>query len=336
MPITSLRRTNLRPTCFPGGVWLISLVLLAWALPGGAPASEQPQWRARGTEQFRIIYRPADEDQARIAQRAATVALGRLQRALDIELEGRVEIKLCHTQQEFNEFVGEKSVPWVMGRAFPRENRVVVKALGPQRIGKLVAHELCHIVLERKLEQTGAPAPRWLHEGLAKYATEDLPMPDQQTLSHAVAADELLNLDELEKAFAGPVEKVNLAYAQSYTLVRYLAELNPGEGLGQFLEELGRVGAVDRALVRAYHQPVAQLEQQWLAQVRRAYMGRGMMDKYGAIIWIGMVGLFAVVVVIKLSRAGAIRRRMQQEERLHQLLEGPDEDRSPDSQEAEQ
>ncbi len=323
----------MRRPCLPGAVALMAPVLLALVLP---VAAEQSQWRARGTEQFRILYRPADEDQARIAQRAATVALDRLQQALDIKLEGRTEIKLCHTQREFNEFVGEEAPPWIMGRAFPAQNLVVVKALGPQRIGKLVAHELSHIVLQRKLDETGAPDPRWLHEGLAKYATEDLPMEDQQILSQAVAARKLLKFDELEKAFAGPVEKVNLAYAQSYTLVRYLTQLNPGEGVGEFLEELGQVGDVERALVRAYHQPVAQLEEQWLAQVRRVYMGRGIMDKYGAIIWMGMVGLFLVVVMVKLFRARVIRRRMQQEEQLHQLAEAGGQDQSLDSQEAEQ
>jgi len=320
-----------RRTRLSGAIALMAPVLLVLVLPVAAD-----QWQARGTEQFRILYRPADEDQARIAQRAATVALRRLQQALDLNLEDRIQIKLCHTQREFNEFVGEEAPPWIMGQAFPAGNQVVVKALGPQRIGKLVAHELCHIVLQHKLDQTGAPGPRWLHEGLAKYATEDLPMEDQQILSQAVAAGKLLKFDELEKAFAGPVEKVNLAYAQSYTLVRYLTQLNPGEGVGEFLEELGQVGNVERALVRAYHQPVAQLEQQWLAQVRRVYMGRGIMDKYGAIIWMGMVGLFLVVVVVKLFRARAIRRRMQQEEQLRQLTEADRQDQSLDSQEAAQ
>ena len=309
---------------------LIIAVIIS-TLPAAAGVSAQPPRRARGDEQFRILYWPADEEQAIIAQQAATVALGRLQQALDIQPERRIQIEICHTQREFNQCVGQRSAPWIMGRAFPSQDRVVVKALGPQRIGKLVAHELCHIILQAKLDQTGAPALRWLHEGLAKYATEDLPMADQQILSQAAAADKLLSLAELEEAFKGPVEKVNLAYAQSYTLVRYLTELSPGEGLGQFLAELGRTDQVDRALVRAYHKPVAQLEEEWLAQVQRVYMGRGIMDKYGLIIWIAMVGIFAVAVAVKLVRARHIRRRMQEEERLRELLEGDEDGRFFDS-----
>lgn len=320
----------MRPPVF-SVIELILIAAITLAGPIRVCVGEQARQRARGTEQFRILYAPADEEQAIIAQQAATIALRRLQQALDIKLQRRIQIEMCHTQQEFNQCVGEANPPWVMGRAFPGQYRVVVKALGPQRIGRLVAHELTHVVLQHKLDQTGAPAPRWLHEGLAKYVTGDLPMTDQQILSQAAAANKLLTLDELEKAFAGPVAKTSLAYAQSYTLVRYLAELNPGEGLGRFLEELGEVGEVQRALVRAYQKPVAQLQEQWLEQVRRVYMGRGIMDKYGLIIWVAMAGLFLVVVAVKLYRARRIRRRMQEEERLRELLEGGGGDRFSDS-----
>ena len=84
------------------------------------------------------------------------------------------------------------------------------------------------------------------------------------------------------------------------------------------------MGEVDRALVRAYHKPATQLEKEWLAQVRRVYLGRGIMDKYGLIIWVAMAGLFMVVVAVKLWRARRIRRRLQEEERLRELFEGPD------------
>jgi len=301
---------------------LTVIAMLTLALPITVSGNGRSRQRALGTEQFRILYAPADEDQAIIAQQAASTALRRLQQALDIKLQRRIQIHICHTQQEFNHYIGETGPPWLMGQAFPNQSRVVVKAIGPQRIGRLVAHELTHVVLQHKLDQTGAPAPRWLHEGLAQYATGDLPSGRRQVLSQAAAADKLLTLEEVEKAFGGPVAKVNLAYAQSYTLVGYLAQLNPGEGLGRFLDELGEVSDVDRALVRAYHKPAGQLEEEWLGHVRRAYLGRGIMNQYGTIIWVAMAALFAVVVAVKLWRARRIRQRMQQEERLRQLLEG--------------
>ena len=280
----------------------------------GASGAQELARRARGTDEFRIAYWPVDADQAEVAAAAADVAIERLKYSLDVELTQRIEIDLCHTQKEFDEHTGEKNALWIQGRAFPRYYRVVVKALGPRRIGKLIAHELLHVRLQRKLDETGAPAPRWLHEGLAKYVTGDLPRADRQLLSRATRRDELLGINELEAAFAGSPAQISLAYAQGYTLVEYLSALGGKTGLSEFLEELGQVRDVDRALVRTYQKPVSQLEEDWLSQIRHTYIGVRRPDVLGDWLWAGIAGLFLVALAARLRRARAIRERMQEEE----------------------
>ncbi len=301
--------------------WLVGLLtaaigLLLLAAVAGAPCAQEPARRARGSDEFRIAYWPVDADQAEVAAEAAGVAIERLEYVLGVELAQRIEIDLCHTHREFDERTGEKNALWIQGRAFPWEYRVVVKALGPRRIGKLVAHELVHVLLQRKLDETGAPAPRWLHEGLAKYVTGALPMADRQLLAQAARRDQLLGINELAAAFDGPPAQVSLAYTQSYTLVEYLSTLAGEAGLSEFLEELGLVKDVDRALVRAYQMPVSQLEEEWLAQIRHIYIAVRRPDVWGDWLWGGIAGLFIVALVVQLRRSRAIRRRLQEEERL--------------------
>ncbi|MCK4323503.1 MAG: hypothetical protein KAW89_03165, partial [Armatimonadetes bacterium] len=271
--------------------------------------------------ELRVAYWPADEAQAKIATQAGTQAIARLKHTLGLELDQRIHIDLCHTNKEFDEQTAKKNDPWVQGRAFPRQNRVVVKAIGPVRIGKLVAHEILHILLQHKLDETGARASRWLHEGLAKYATGDLPMEERQLLGQTAAAGELLSINELEAAFGGSPQQVSLAYAQSYTLVDYLASLEGKAGLSGFLEELGNVGEVERALIRAYQMPISQLEQQWLREIARIYLPQRSPHILDNWVWIAIVVLFVAAVITRLARARVIRRRMQEEERLRQLTE---------------
>ncbi len=284
--------------------------------------SAQPGTRlVQGTDELRVAYWPADQQQAEIATQAGTQAIARLKATLDMELSQRIHIDLCHTNKEFDERTAEKNDPWVQGRAFPGQNRVVVKAIGPVRIGKLVAHEILHILLQRKLDETGAHAPRWLHEGLAKYATGDLPMEERELLGQAAADGKLLHINELEAAFSGPPQQVSLAYAQSYTLVDYLTSLEGNAGLSDFLEELGNVGDVKRALIRTYQMPISRLEEQWLRQIARVYLpqrGPYALDNW---VWIAIVVLFVAAVITRLARARVIRRRMQEEERIRQLTE---------------
>jgi len=284
-------------------------------------SAQQGTRLVQGTDELRVAYWPADEEQAQIARQAGTRAIARLKHTLGLELDQRIHIDLCHTNKEFDERTAEKNDPWVQGRAFPHQNRVVVKAIGPVRIGKLVAHEILHILLQRTLDETGAFAPRWLHEGLAKYATGDLPMQERELLGHTATDGKLLHINELEAAFKGSPEQISLAYAQSYTLVDYLTSLEGKAGLSSFLEELGNVGDVDRALIRTYHMPISELQQQWLREITHTYLpqrGPHVLDNW---IWIAIAGLFAVAVITRLARARVIRRRMQEQERIGQLTE---------------
>jgi len=284
-------------------------------------SAQQGTRLVQGTDELRIAYWPADEDQAEITIQAGTQAIARLKHTLGLELKQRIHIDLCHTNKEFDERTAQKNDPWVDGRAFPRQNRVVVKAIGPVRIGKLVAHEILHILLQHKLDETGAFAPRWLHEGLAKYAAGDLPMEERELLGQAAADGKLLRINELDAAFAGPPQQVSLAYAQSYTLIDYLASLEGKAGLSGFLEELGNIGEVDRALIRAYQMPINQLEEQWLRQIARVYLPQRSPHVLDNWVWIAIVVLFVAAVITRLARARTIRRRMQEQEHLRQLTE---------------
>jgi len=302
--------------------WAALIGVVLFTVYAASNSSAQQGTRlVQGNDELRVAYWPADQQQAEIALQAGTQAIARLKYTLDLELDQRIHIDLCHTNKEFDERTAEKNDPWVLGRAFPRQNRVVVKAIGPARIGKLVAHEILHILLQRKLDETGAIAPRWLHEGLAKYATGDLPMEERELLGQAAVDGKLLHISELEAAFNGSPQQVSLAYAQSYTLVDYLASREGKAGLSGFLEELGNVGEVDRALVRTYQMPISQLEEQWLYQITRVYLPQRSPHILDNWVWIAIVVLFVAAVTTRLARARAIRRRMQEEERLRQLTE---------------
>ena len=111
-----------------------------------------------------------------------------------------------------------------------------------------------------------------------------------------------------------------LAYAESYTLVRYLHELQPGGGLAGFLRNLALTGDVDRALLRAYREPADRLQTQWLTQVRQDYLKHGLDPVVPSLIFGLSALLFVVVYAASLRRRRRIRERLQEEERLRRML----------------
>ncbi len=145
-------------------------------------------------------------------------------------------------------------------------------------------------------------------------------------LGQAVRERRLIRLADLEAAFRGNREQVALAYAQSYTLVRYLYELQPGGGLGDFLENLALTNDVNRALLRTYGKTAPELEAAWLQQVRDEYRGHGWDLVTESLIFGAMALLFVVVYLISLRRRREIRERLQEEDNLRRMFAVVDDD----------
>ncbi len=264
---------------------------------------------------YRLFYWPRHQEQAAVAAVAAREGLPRLRQALGLAPGPRVDIYLAGTAQEFRRLTGGADPSLVLGQAFPGRRMIVVQPLRGERLRELVVHELTHLLLEDMVAETGAEPPRWLHEGLAKYAAQDFGPADRLLLSQAVNAGKLIPFEDLDKAFAGSPEKVSLAYAEAYTLVDFLANLEPAEGLAPFLRHLGQVGDVSRALLRAYNLTPEALGKQWRQHVLTEYLGRGEHATL-TLLWAAMAGLFVIAVVVQLRRSALIRRRLEAAERL--------------------
>lgn len=282
--------------------------------------------QSRGLERegVTIYYQPRDEQFARVALEAAVAALPRLESALQLTPPSPAErqpirIDVARTQAEFDQLAGEPMKPWVQGVALPGRH-VVVQTLAPDNMKLVVAHELTHVLLDQVADQLHVEPPRWLHEGLAKYSTEDFTENDRETLGKAVVERRLIDLHHLDEAFGASREQMSLAYAESYTLVRYLHELQPGGGIAVFLRNLALTSDVDRALLRAYGQPADKLQAAWLLQVREEYLKHGLDLASESLIFAFMALLFIGVYLISRHRRRLIRERLQEEEHLRRMF----------------
>ena len=314
----------------PGAVAPVRFLLLA-AVLFASPCLAQ----LRGLQQGKLTayYEPRDEAFAEVALHAAVAALPTLQGALGIRSEDSPRISLIVTRDndQFDRYVGEKMAPWVQGVALSGR-RIVLRTLAPAVMRTTTAHELTHVLLDELAARDGADPPRWLHEGLAKYAADDFSQGDREVLGRAVLEGRLLPLDRLEAAFAGGRDEVSLAYAESYTLVAFLHDFQPAGGIAQLVRNLGLTGDMSRALLRTYGQTEAQLQQAWLEQVSRDYLKHGLPLPGELFILIGMGALFLIVHLVNRHRRRIIRARLQEDDRLRRIFVQPrdDADDEPD------
>lgn len=299
----------------PGSVALCLVVCTALA-------SEQRQ--RLGGPHLEIRYWPAQEDRAYEVRRYAAEAMPLLAQALDLPNDQTVTIDIVRSREEFNNLVGERMPDWTLGVAFHHQFRVVLKPLSGPDLRRLVLHELTHVMLDRKLEKAGAEAPRWVHEGLAQWMEGDMTPAQKDVLGEAAVEGRLLRLGELNAAFEGKRERVDLAYAQSVTLIRYMQEHGPPGALGKFVQYLAQTGDENLALRWAMAQDPAVVEKRWLETTRAQYLARGVPLSVELAIFAFMALLFGVAVVVRLRIARRIRERLQEEERLRQLFQGVD------------
>lgn len=278
--------------------------------------------RVLGSDHLRVHYWARDEALAKLARESGERALIRLQGMLDAEAPRRIDVYIVRSQEEFDELTGGHNDPWIIGRALPSALRVVVKPMGPQRLPGLLAHELAHVMLDVAMGEAATNLPRWLHEGIAKYAARDFEPGDREVIAHAAAAGKLLGIDDLEAAFQGDREQIALAYAQSYALVEYLAEIEPARGLRPLLEQIARGRETRLALGLAYGRPVPQIEAEWHEMMRRESVPVLAPPLVDTLVGALFVLAFALAALVARRRSAAIRRRMEAEEQLRALLAG--------------
>jgi hypothetical protein len=300
---------------------LVAACLLLVARTGGAEGGRY----AIGTDEYTISYRPSDAAQAQAADAGAKEALERLKRAFGLKrLPELVRMEICHDRAELARSGGDAVTPWTEGLAFPAERRILLLRVAPRSMGKLVGHELCHVVLYERLAEAGAEAPRWLHEGLAKYSSDDFTSEDRSALGEAASDGKLLGLADLDDAFAGDPTRVQLAYAESYTLVEFLVELDPDRGVAKLLTRLGETRDVGRALRLAYGLPAEALEQSWLQSVRTNYLTASYPPIVEMLILATMGVLAIFMIMVRWHLRLEARGRISAEERMRPVESSED------------
>lgn len=125
-----------------------------------------------------------------------------------------------------------------------------------------LAHELSHIVVGLATKNPFGDLPRWLDEGLAMYAEGELPARNRRALDQAVKQDDLISVRSLS-GYSGDPAKVDLFYAESYSLVKFLLETYGREKLVALLQEFQQGAYQEDALQKVYGFGLDELDRQW-------------------------------------------------------------------------
>lgn len=297
---------------------VMAVLLVAVGIAPGLAGAEE---FALQTDHFRLRYPAGKIDKARVAGAAGEIAAGTLSRALDVELDGYVTVRLFATRTDMFAALGEKPRLYVMGLAVPERNEILLGITGDESLKRTMVHELAHIMLFRRFgEVEPHDQPRWLHEGVAQFAAGELTPGQREVLGKAVVSGKLLDLQGMEAAFGGASGEQGLAYAEAFVLVDYLHAQKPSGGIAELVENIEKTGDLGRAFVRTYGMTQAEIEDGWTRTMRSEFVSAALPVSTEMAI-LGVMGLlFIIVVVVVGRRRAAIRARLQEEEMLREAF----------------
>ena len=180
----------------------------------------------------RVEFRPDLRPSGLEFLRAAAPARLRILDRLGIEVGGPVTILVVRDQEEMQAEVvartGHEPPDWAGGLALPLLSLVVVRSDLPgeeefDRVDSILTHELVHIALARSVQASGHPIPRWFEEGIAQWMAGRARPLDVPDLRPAATFGWLLDLSEMNAAFAHGEGAAARAYAQAESFVRFVA-----------------------------------------------------------------------------------------------------------------
>jgi hypothetical protein len=157
---------------------------------------------------------------------------------------------------------------WVGAHAQPELGVILAKAVNPRTaafdLGREVPHELVHLMLYDATGVNYANVPRWFEEGLAT-SFEMSPDPSYDLiLQEAIAAQETIPFTQLCEVFPAEEMRARLAYAQSYSLIRFIQTEYGNRALSEMVRLFGDGADCYSGVRRALGMTLGELEDVWL------------------------------------------------------------------------
>jgi len=268
-------------------------------------------WAAPAQASYRIIADIAAD--AVYADSVIRVTMGRLSNLIGPIPADSLDVYIVTRIKAFDSLAGPSIPDWGAAVAIPGEYRIVIKSPlilpGEKSLGELVAHEFSHIALARAMHYR--PAPRWLDEGLAMYASAEWGWEDNLAMGWAVISGNIIPLSEIEKLNRFQGDQAEVAYSQSYLAFTYFLDTYGRSGLAILLDELGSGHDLDYAFVAATGSSTRAFEREFSAFVHGRYNVITLI--FGSnILWV----LLAMIIVV-----GFILNRLRRRKRLREFDE---------------
>jgi hypothetical protein len=252
------------------------------------------------------LVREADDFRARLSEELGEAPLD------------HARVRIARTPDQMTELAPEGAPPpsYAAGVAYPSIGVALLALQAPGTweapdLLELLRHELTHIALADAV--AGHHVPRWFNEGLAIYESHEAPWSRRAALGEASFSKRLLPFAEIDQGFPLDSYAVNVAYAESASVVGFLLRDSDRARFGSLVDRVRAGAAFERALEDAYGIDLRKLEYEWREEVSRHFSIIPVLTG-GGLLWLVISVLAAVAWANRRKRAKAKLAQWAREE----------------------
>jgi hypothetical protein len=255
----------------------ICLILLAAALPTAhgheaASGSETGAPSVLHSDHVRVVFKEPLRSVAREAVDLYQSAKTELETTFQWPVEFRPTLVLVNDRQRFQEMIG---TDLIVAYALPRRNVMVIDysrmTASPFRLNTTIKHELCHLLLHHYIEKSNLP--KWFDEGVCQWASDgmaEIIMDHKQShLTRAILSGRYFRMHALSTRFPGEKGSLQLAYAQSKSMMDYISREYGKESILTILDSLRNGLSFEKAIRNCLNISFRELESQWLDHLKQ-------------------------------------------------------------------
>ncbi len=222
-------------------------------------------WQILSAGRVDLHWYGARSAQAESLLQLANEALARIEEEIGIASDRQIQVYVYASERDMRPALTTRSDDYdarvtTLG-VVVAEDTLVLLGSHPD-VERTLAHELSHIVVGLATDNPYAGLPRWLDEGLAMHAEQDLPKGNERALANAIRQDALLSVRSMS-SYSGRAEEVDLFYGASHSVVTFLLDTFGQDKMRELLQVFAQGTLQETALRQVYGFGLDELDARW-------------------------------------------------------------------------
>ena len=240
-------------------------------------------------------------------------------------IEGKIEIWIF-SQEQFRLAAGAPIQDWAVGAAYARSRKILLREPSfiegrKLELGRVLRHEIVHVIFGYRLRDNLDAVPLWLHEGIAMYESYEWTYGKDWILLGNVLRNSIIPLDQITTQFPKEANRAQLAYAESFNAVYFIVKEHGYEKLRMIIDLLVSGEDMDGAFKFAIGVNLAAFQSRWMRYLERHYQWFSILSS-SVLLW-GTISLVVVWAYIRRrrSRREQIARWEEEEQKIDEFFQ---------------